>query len=178
MPYAVTLPLDDVAAAHVRRIWFALSEQAGAGDAIRLGYGPHITLAVLPDAIPVAGVENAVCHAAASWTVLPVTLAGFGLFPGTTPVIWVAPIVTAGLLASDASLHADLAPLPVDPHYRPGFWMPHVTLSQEGTSSAACMIEIASSVWQGPIIAYLKRIELVRFRPVKVLQSQVLQSGT
>jgi len=177
MPYAVTLPLDDAAAAHVRRMWSALSEQAGADDAIRLGYEPHITLAVLPDALPVADVEHAACRAAASWTVLPVALAGFGIFPGATPVIWVAPIVTADLLAIHASLHADLAPLPVDPHYRPGFWMPHVTLSQEGMSSTARMIEIASSVWHGPISAYLKRIELVRFRPVKVLRSQVLQSG-
>jgi len=178
MPYAVTLPLNDAAAAGVRRMWHALAEQAGADDAIRLGYVPHITLAVLPDTVPAAEVEEAVFHVASRWTPLPVVLAGLGVFPGAPPVIWAAPVVTADLLTRHAELHVALARFRVHAHYGPGSWVPHVTLSQEGTATAARALEAAGSAWRGPISAILERVDLVRFRPVEVLRSHVLQRGS
>jgi 2'-5' RNA ligase len=174
VPYAVTLPLDDAAAAHVERIWRALADRAGDNDAIRLGYTPHITLAVLPDTSPTAEIEEAAFSATKNWEGLPAHLAGFGVFPETPPTIWVAPVVTERLLARHASLHAALTRFSVHPHYRPGAWVPQVTLSKNGQSSAARAVEIATSVWQGPISARLERIDLVRFRPVEVLRSEIL----
>jgi 2'-5' RNA ligase len=174
MPFAVTLPLDAAAASRIRRMWCALAEQAGADDAIRLGYVPHVTLAVLPDDAPISEVGEAMLQAAEGWTTFSVNLSGFGVFPGTPPVIWAAPVVTAGLLARHASLCTDLKPFGVHPHYRPGHWVPHVTLSQEGPSSARA-IEIVTSMWDGPITAQLERVELVRFLPVTVLRSQRLE---
>jgi 2'-5' RNA ligase len=174
MPYAVTLPLDGAAAAHIRRMWCALAEQAGADDAIRLGYVPHVTLAVLPNEAPISEVEEAVFRVVAGWATLSVVLAGFGVFPSAPPVVWAVPIVTAGLLARHASLCADLACFGIHPHYRPGHWVPHVTLSQEGPSSARA-IEVVTSTWDGPIGARLERVELVRFLPVEVLRSQPLK---
>ena len=174
MPYAVTLPLDDAAAVYIRRMWCVLAERAGVDDAIRLGYVPHISLAVLPDEAPVSEIEAAFFRAVKGWATLSVVLAGFGVFPSAPPVIWAVPIVTAGLLARHASLCADLASFGIHPHYRPGHWVPHVTLSQEGPSSARA-IEVVTSTWDGPISARLDRVELVRFRPVKVLRSQFLK---
>jgi 2'-5' RNA ligase len=175
MPYAVTLPLDANAADHIRQMWRALAEQAGADDAIRLGYVPHISLVVLPDEAPIPDVEETVSRAVEGWTTLSMVLAGFGIFPGIPPVIWAAPVVTAGLLACHASLCADLMPFGIHPHYRPEYWVPHVTLSQEGPSSARA-IEILTSIWDRPVTAHLQRVELVRFRPVTVLRSHRLKS--
>jgi 2'-5' RNA ligase len=177
VPYAVTLPLNDAAAAHVERMWRALADQAGDRNAVQLGYVPHITLAVLPDTAPAAEVEEGAFRVAEGWDGPPALLAGFGVFPGTPPVTWVAPVVTEQLLAKHAALHAALARFSIHPHYRPGAWMPHVTLSKSGQSSAAQAIEIAASVWQGPISARLESIDLVRFRPVEVLRSAMLGPG-
>jgi hypothetical protein len=52
--------------------------------------------------------------------------------------------------------------------------VPHVTLSQESPSSARA-IEVVTSMWDGPITTRLEKVELVRFPPVTVLQSQLLK---
>jgi 2'-5' RNA ligase len=174
MPYAVTLRLDPAAAARVERMWHALADLTGEDDALRLGYPPHLTLAVLPDTVPAPSVEAAVLRMAAAWDVLPVTLAGLAVFPGTPPVLWAAPVPSTSLLARHGMLHAALAPLPVHPHYRPGGWVPHVTLAAEGRSPAATMLNAALSAWEAPIEGYLGRIEFVRFRPVVVLHGEDL----
>jgi 2'-5' RNA ligase len=174
MPYAVTLPLDAEAAAQIRQMWCALAEQAGTDDAILHSYVPHITLAALPDDTPVPEIEKAVSLAVEGWTTFSVVLAGFGVFPGTSPVVWAAPVVTAGLLARHASVCAALGSFGIHLHYRPEHWVPHVTLSQEGSSSVR-VIEIVTSMWNGPIATRLERVELVRFLPVTVLRSQILK---
>jgi 2'-5' RNA ligase len=178
MPYAVTLRLDPAAAARVERIWHALADLTGEDDAPRLGYPPHLTLAVLPDTAPAPSVEAAVSRMAAAWDALPVTLAGLAVFPGTPPVLWAAPVPSDDLLARHGMLHAALAPLPVHPHYRPGGWVPHVTLAAAGRSPAARMLDAALSAWEGPIEGRLGRIEFVRFRPVVVLRGEDLPPAT
>lgn len=177
MPHALTLRLDEDAAARVARLWRAIKAQTGDDDALRLGYGPHITLAVLPDGIDAAAVAEAGFAAARGWDALPVTLAGLGVFPGGPAVVWAAPVVTGALLARHAALHAALAPFPAHAHYRPGAWVPHVTLSKDGHAPAAHIIEAATGAWDGPITGRLNRLELVRFRPVEILRSTALQAA-
>lgn len=174
MPYAVTLLLDVAAAARVKLMWRALAEQAGDDGAIRLGYAPHITLAVLPETASAKVLEDAAGRVARTWDAMPIILAGLGVFPGTPPVIWAAPVVTAGLLARHEMLHTALAAYSVHPHYRPGAWVPHVTLSQRGLCSVSRAVEIVTSAWEGPISGSLDRIDLVRFLPVSVLWSAAL----
>ena len=177
MPYAVTLPLDIPAAKRIQRMWHTLTEQTGADDAIRLGYVPHLTFAVLPDIAPVIEIEEVVFRVAGHWAPLSVTLAGLGIFPGTPPVIWAAPVVTKSLLANHAVLLESLAPFTVHPQYEAGHWVPHVTLSLDGPSSVARAVEVMTSAWDGPICARLERVELVRFRPVEILRSQTLRAA-
>ena len=175
MPLAVTLCLDDETAVGVERMWRALEEQTGDDDdALRLGYPPHLTLAIIPDAPVTAHIEKAVFDLVDNWDALPLTLAGFGVFPTSSPVIWLAPVVTKLLLACNETLCAALVPNPIDPHYCPGAWVPHVTLSQ-GTRSVARAVEVASSVWRGPIRGWADRIDLVRFHLVKILCSKALR---
>jgi 2'-5' RNA ligase len=105
---------------------------------------------------------------------MPVTLAGLGVFPGNPPVVWAVPAVPVELFEWHRALHAALSPLSVHPHYRPGSWVPHVTLGQPAATAA---IEAALAVWDGPLTALLDRVELVRFPPAAVLRSIVLPSG-
>jgi 2'-5' RNA ligase len=175
MPFAVTLPLDAAAATWIEQAWRALAEQAGDDGALRLGYGPHITLAILPDDTPPAALTDAVRRAAGTWRPLTVTLAALGVFPGPPPATWAAPVVTAALLSCHASLHTALAPLSVDPHYAPDAWVPHVTLSE--AAPAARAIEVLAAAWRGPVMTHLARIDVVRFRPVSLLWSAALPAA-
>jgi 2'-5' RNA ligase len=171
----VTLRLDDSAAASVERIWRVLADHTGDNDVLRLGYAPHITLAVLPDVVSAEVIEEVTFPVASTWDAIPIVLAGLGVFPGTPPVVWAAPIVTESLLARHDALLAALAPFRVHPHYLPGAWVPHVTLSQQGLSPAGRAIDVAASVWEGPINGQLDRIDLVKFHPAYVLRTQALQ---
>jgi 2'-5' RNA ligase len=175
MPYAVTAPLDSTAAATVERMWHELADRIGDDGAIRLGYAPHISLAILSDMAPAAKIEEAVFGGLNNWEPFDVVLASIGVFPGAPPVVWIGPVVTERLLTWHASLYAALASLPVHPHYHPDAWVPHVTLSQERLSSAAQTIEIVTSMWKGPINVRLERIELVRFQPVQILRSEAFR---
>jgi 2'-5' RNA ligase len=175
MPYAVTLRLNVKAAASVERIWRALAERVGNGNWQPLGYWPHLTLAVLPDSVTVKEVEEIVADMAERWEVLPVVLAGVGVFPGKPAVVWLAPIVTELLLGVHKELHAALGELAVHPHYRPGGWVPHVTLCEQERFPVALAAEVAASVWTGPITGEADRIDLVRFHPASVLRSLALR---
>lgn len=169
------LPLDADAAARVHRMWTALAEQAGADDAIRLGYVPHVTLAVIADGAPVSEVEAAVSRVVADWRALPAVLAGVGVLPGATPTGWAAPVVTNALL-------------PAMPRYAGA--SPALTFTRTTDRGTGCRIspllrarrhwravQAAASAWEGSLPAMLESVELVRFPPVAVLRRWTLQAG-
>jgi len=169
MPLAVTLRLDDAAAAPVVAMWRALAEGGVDDDLLRLGYPPHVTLAVWPDGTPAEPLEAAVERFGAEWGAMPVALAGFGVFPGAPAVVWAAPVVTGKLLARQAALVAAVPEAPCEEHYRPGHWVPHVTLGQAGALGRA--MDVLTPFWRGALPGRLDRLELVRFRPIEVLRS-------
>jgi 2'-5' RNA ligase len=168
MPLAVTLRLDDAAAAPILAMWRALAEGGVDDGCLRLGYPPHVTLAVWPEEAPVEPLAAAVGRFGAEWGALPVALAGFGVFPGAPAVVWAAPVATETLLERQAALVAAVPGTPCHPHYRPGHWVPHVTLGQ--TDALGRAMEALAPLWRGPLPGRLDRLELVRFRPVEVLR--------
>ncbi|CAA9226745.1 MAG: hypothetical protein AVDCRST_MAG04-906 [uncultured Acetobacteraceae bacterium] len=169
MPLAMTLLLDDAAAVPIRAMWRALAEGGVDDDCLRLGYPPHLTLAVWPEEAPVGPLAAAVERFGAEWDAMPVALAGFGVFPGAPAVLWAAPVVTGALLARHAALVAAVPDTPCHPHYQPGRWMPHVTLGQ--TDAPGRGLEVLAPLWREARPGRLDRLELVRFRPVSVLRS-------
>lgn len=174
MPYAITLRLSASAAEPIERIWRALAEQTGNDSIVQLAYPPHLTLAVLPDDVPAKAIEDATFDAVDGWAALPIVLAGIGVFPASSSTIWAVPAVTEQLLAHHGRLLAALSAFPIHPHYQVGAWGPHVTLSQPDSATASRALEIAASLWNGPIIGWLDRVELARFRPVQLLRSAPL----
>jgi 2'-5' RNA ligase len=175
MPLAVTLCLDPLSAATIAKIWEVLATEGIDSDRHELGYAPHITLAVYPDETPVAPLIAALQRLAQAWVALPVTLSGLGVFPSPSAALWAAPVVTPELLARHAAVQAALPDLQPHAHYRLGAWMPHVTLSG-ALDNPAPALSVLLSVWQ-PLAGRLDRLELVRFRPVVVLQSCKLLPG-
>jgi hypothetical protein len=95
-------------------------------------------------------------------------------FPGSTSIVWVAPVVTRDLLARHAMLRDALPHLPVDPHYRRDVWVPHITLSGAIPDPERAITALLP-YWK-PVAGFLDQVDLVRFRPVEVLASQTLPS--
>jgi 2'-5' RNA ligase len=175
MPFAITMPLDAQSAPRVVALWRHLAD-AGCGDGmLRLGYTPHVTLAICPDDTPEPTLRAALTQIARTCAATSLTLASLGTFTGPPATLFLAPVVTAELLALHATTLATLAAVEVSPHYRSGCWVPHVTLAEElpapGTAIAA-LAEIGL-----PIPACVERVELVRFRPVRVLAALELSDA-
>jgi len=172
MPFAITLRLDTAAAAHVAAIWETLASHGISDDAIRLAYPPHLTLAIFPDNADGPRLLTAARGHAARWRDLPVSLASLGVFPGTPATLFLAPIATPELLKRHAELLGSLPGETIDPHYRAGHWVPHVTLASDLIDPAAALA--ATGPPRLPISGVLDTVDLVRFRPIKLLGSHAL----
>jgi 2'-5' RNA ligase len=172
MPFAITLHLDPASAGRIDNLWHVLAAEGIDADRHDLGYPAHITLAIYPDGTPRDRLQAALTHATASWRTLPITLSGIGVFPGTFSILWAVPVVTRDLLTLHACLAEALPDLSVHPHYRPDTWIPHVTLTGPLPDPEPALKALLGR-WQ-PLTGTLVQADLVRFRPVEVLQSHAL----
>jgi 2'-5' RNA ligase len=170
MPYALALRLDAALAARVEAMQRGLD--AGSPQT-RPAYPPHLTLALYQDDIPIDTMLSLLPDVVEEWDALRISLAGLGVFPADG-VIWAAPVVTAALLDRHARLHAALGDFLCHPDYRPGSWMPHVTLNEHGRPSPDDVLRAIIPLWTGPIVGRGDRLELVRFHPVELLWSHLL----
>jgi 2'-5' RNA ligase len=172
MPFAITLRLDAEAASLVEAMWQTIASRGVSDDALRPGYAPHLTLAVFPDSADQGRLTAVARSGAARWRALPITFASLGVFPGTPATIFLAPVVTPALLALHAEVLDSLAGEPVDPYYRSGHWVPHVTLASDLIDPAAVVAALDPP--RLPIDGVLSAVEVVRFRPVQILASHRL----
>ena len=172
MGYAITLRLDANATGMIEGMWHALASRGVSDEALRLRYPPHLTLAVLTDSANPERLRAAAQHYGATWPALPTTLASLGCFPGTPSTIFLAPVVIPDLLARHAALLTSLAGEPVDPHYHIDRFVPHVTLASDLPDPAAAVAALQPLPL--PIAGLLERVDVVRFRPVQILESQAL----
>ena len=129
MVAALECYLDVAATRRIRALWDAL-ESAGVPslrDLTHRRHRPHLSLASA-DRLDPPQVAAALGELPAA-PPLRVELAHVGQFVGR--VLWLGPTPTAELLGHHAAVHARLvaAGVDVDPHYRPGAWVPHCTVS-------------------------------------------------
>ncbi|MBN9559378.1 MAG: 2'-5' RNA ligase family protein [Alphaproteobacteria bacterium] len=170
MPYAITLRLDATLASRVEAMCRAV---AAANAPLRPAYPPHLTLALYQGDIQLDRLLSSLSDVVRNWGGVPVSLAALGVFPADG-VVWAAPVVTAALLDLHARLHAALPGASSHPDYRPGAWIPHVTLWDGGEASPANALCAIMPLWTGPIAGRADRLELVRFHPVEMLWSRSL----
>jgi 2'-5' RNA ligase len=175
MAFAVTLRLDPVSAASIEEVRRAVATDSNDTDPLHVCYAPHVTLAIYPDDTALDSLRDAVEQLAGQWRALPVTLSALGIFPGPTPVIWAAPVVTSALLVRRAAIHVARPELPAHQHYRADTWVPHVTLAG-AVQDAGPVLSALLRIWQ-PVTGVLDRVELVHFPPVEVLESHALEQG-
>jgi 2'-5' RNA ligase len=172
MGYAITLRLDAAATVTVEAMWQALASSGISDEALQLRYPPHLTLGVFDDSANPERLLTATRQYAGQWPQLPTAFASLGWFPGTPATMFLAPVVTSQLLERHAALLACVTGEPIDPYYQIGRYVPHVTLAGDLVDAAAAVAAVTPLLL--PITALLDRLDVVRFRPVEILESHVL----
>jgi hypothetical protein len=121
MPSALTLALDEEGQDLIEALWEVL-DGLGIGDPWRrLDHPPHLTLAVVAEEVEEADLALPVPRS--------LLLTHLGLFTTPSQVLFLAPLVTPELLEAQARAVAALGGFTLLDHWRPGAWVPHVTLA-------------------------------------------------
>lgn len=167
MPYVVQLDLG-AGASRIAELCDALDPAVE--TVTRLGDVPHLSLAIYDELNTEA---YAVRLRAFADTLEPFSLrlAGLGVFAAATHVLYAAPVVTSEVLALHRRFH-DSFTLPgavCHEHYRPGAWVPHVTLALNlSAPQLHVALAIATSKW-APFAGEIDAIRLIRYWPVETL---------
>jgi 2'-5' RNA ligase len=167
MPYAITLLLDSQSGGKVCTIYKALADLKISSDQFNIGYPPHLTLATLGDDSDAGQLIDVLSVVAKDWQSSRISLAGFGVFPGTPSTLWLCPAVKAELFERHTALCAALPDKALNGHYRPGRWVPHVTLAQDLTEPSQALHAVKD--FDLPIPATLEEVNLIHFRPSELL---------
>ena len=140
-----------------------------------LGDVHHVSLGVYGE-LPLEDFIPKLAAFAQATSPIPIQLAYVGLFAGPPSVLYLGPAVTVGLLGLHQRFHAAFADFSgrLWEHYRPGAWVPHVTLAMaEESGKLVDGINDVLRLWQpGP--ASLVGLRLIEFRPVRTLFYQAL----
>lgn len=166
MPVAVTVRFDKALSADIESFWKDLD--TGDGDmAPRLPYPPHLTLAILDDAMPVEEATRTLLGLAGAFRRAPVKIAHIGAFPGSPAYIFLAPVVTEDLLTLHDGLARSFPAQSIHAHHRPGNWVPHITIGA-ATRNIGGILERAHDMMTA-FRGWTNDIDLVRFPPVDVV---------
>lgn len=165
MPYVVELLLDDDAADRVRTVWQQLADAGLPARYLDLELTPHVTIAVFDELDP-AQARDAFASFAAEEMPEPISLYSPASFPTAEGVLYLAPIVTRGLLSLHSGFHERFAELdqPVGEYFFTGNWVPHVTvglgLDDEQLAEGFRILRQAAL----PIEGTLDRLQLFEFQ--------------
>ncbi len=161
MALSVCLLPEDSADRAVRRLWQRL-EDAGVATLLSHTHGrhvPHLTLASLTS-YDLDAVQTALT-ALSGGGPLVARLDALGMFPRSR--VWLAPTVTTALLERHRSVVEAVSATGADvhPRYRPGEWLPHLTLAPRLTLDQLAVV--AGKVNEVlPLTAVFSRTALVQ----------------
>jgi hypothetical protein len=129
MALALELGLGEDADAAVRRLWGQLEADGVPSLATYLpGLRPHVTLVVSDDA---SGLRRCADDLRPLVEPVELELTAPGMFPAGAPFLFLVAAPTPPLVHVHEAVCRLLQRAAVDihPHYRPGTWLPHCTLS-------------------------------------------------
>jgi 2'-5' RNA ligase len=171
MPTAVTLDLDDAGASRIEPLWDALERDATLPTTRRLGVRPHLSLAVY-DALAPHRLPARLDAFARALSPLAIGFANIGIFVnGAAATIFLGPVADRALLALHEAFHRAFADCLKGciAHYRPGRWVPHLTLAQDVDLAVlpAAVANLAGAL--RPAAGRLDVLSVVRYLPVELL---------
>jgi 2'-5' RNA ligase len=170
MPVVVQLDLDEIAASSIDRISARLETYPKVETVRQVGDVPHLSLAIYDD-LPEPRFVNDVALFTESIPPLAAKLANIGIFTGSSAVVFFGIVVTEHLLEVHRRFHRAVARYndACWEHYRPGAWVPHVTLATSVSPKVLpeCLATVAAH-WE-PMDIRLDSIRVIRFRPVETI---------
>jgi 2'-5' RNA ligase len=169
MPIAVNLDLDAAGAAKTEPLWNALEQDTELITTRRAGVHAHLTLAAY-DALEPRPLLPRLDGFVRDLRPLAIRFASIGIFAaGVRATIFLAPVADRLLLDLHDGLHREFADC-LDrcvAHYRPGRWVPHLTLAQDvavaGLPHAVGRLARAMV----PFAGMLDVLSIVRYMPVE-----------
>lgn len=171
MSFAVELHIDEANAAPIIALSDTIYAQCGGASLTGMGGHPHLSLTVFAELADPTAVAALLAEFAAETPPIPVTLSAIGVFSGTQGVVYLAPVVTAELLALHARFHERFAQLAIvgNAYYLPGNWIPHCTVGFElpadnmGQAVALCQ---QADVFRAVTLTTIRLIEFWPVRPI------------
>lgn len=161
MALAVNLLFEPETTRAVAGIWAALASEGVTRDMIELDYPPHVTLVVVDDEALEPRLRSALALGL-NRARMPMSLGPIRRFDNTT-ICWLA-ADGPGLLDLHAAVANTVPPTAIREHYRPGQWVPHMTLQTQGDSEAGAAI--ARGIWPDRRSAMAVRLDICSFLPV------------
>ncbi len=127
--YGVVSLLDPPATKKVRATWAKLERDYGTRGVLIMPY-PHFSYQIA-HGYDRSAIQGTLARLAGEIAPFEVTTSGIATFPGAWPVVFVAVDRTASLAALHARVFDACVPASRDPvdYYRPGAWIPHITLA-------------------------------------------------
>lgn len=145
--YAVVALFDDVHTARVKGIWSKLSVECGL-KAINTTPFPHFSFHIA-QSYDLDQLDDHLQEIAGQTAVFSVRTTGLSVFTGLEPVVYISLVASQPLLRLHQRLWEQTSSLGerVSGHYRPGFWVPHITLANRDVTpeAVACIMKQFSS---------------------------------
>ncbi|MBP5857629.1 2'-5' RNA ligase family protein [Marivibrio halodurans] len=166
MPLAVTIRLDRALSADIESFWRDLGPTDK--DMVpRLPYPPHLTLAILDDAMPAEEATRVLSGLSGTFPRTPIKISHVGVFPGKPAYIFLAPVVTEDLLTLHDTLVRVFPTDTVHMHHRVGNWVPHITVGAALRNIGGIMDRAHDMTTT--LHGRTAEAELVQFPPVHVI---------
>ena len=132
-------------------------------------YPPHITLAVFEADIPPDHLTERLRNLCRNVASFSVANSHFGVFPGEPAFVFLAPVVTKGLLNLHEQVVGALPAKLIHQHHASGYWVPHITLASVRENAGGVLDTILCNLdeYRGKVVG----LDLVRFPPIEILES-------
>ena len=178
MGFGVELIFDTDSEARIKSLWDVLAEATGNTYLLDSGSRPHISLALF-ESLEGVDLRDALASFALATAPVSLRLSAVGMFPGAECVMYLAPVVTRGLLDAHSNFYHCLHELPIRslPYYQPERWIPHCTVAYDVTPRQVgeAVDAICGSGVFGEV--RLTEIALVEFEPARHICSFPLTGG-
>jgi 2'-5' RNA ligase len=147
-------------------LWQAVDDAGLPSNSLGLNYPPHLTLLVCSD-LDMDQLRRFLPAYVAKHPPLLVNFAGLGVFGGPEPVVYLTLAWNQALLDLHAQFWSMAEPLSIDAdnHYRPGVWVPHVTLNYALPQDKVGPVVDALMRAHLPQYGLLREVVLVDFQP-------------
>ena len=135
MPFAIALFFDTKSDMAVQKLGQFLENEKIPSIFSTQGATPHVSLAVFEQYDP-RKLHSVMKNLASSFSPVPFYLSSLGTFPGKEGILFLAPVVTSGLLEMHSRLQNMLNNVIEGNwiYYFPDVWVPHCTLSMHLTA--------------------------------------------